>query len=76
VTARVHEAGVRVNSLATRLGQRGMHLNAADAATAANMQGFLDDAVELAASHEFRLPSEAVMRAEATRTWLAHIVGR
>jgi len=75
-SARVHQARVRMSELAARLGQRGLTTNAQDAATAAKMQGFLEDAVELIKAHEFALANEALTRADYSRTKLKNVIGQ
>ena len=74
-SARVHEARIRMNDLAARLEQRGMTVNVTAAATAATMQGFLEDAVELAGAREFVMASQAVVRAEYLRAKLKSVIG-
>ncbi len=73
--ARVHEARVRIDELSARLKLRGMTINVTTAATAATMEGFLEDAVELSGAHEFRMASLALTRVEYTRGKLRSVLG-
>lgn len=74
--ARVHEAGLRMTELASRLAQQGLTVNVNDAATAAKMQGYLEDAVDLVKSRQFAAASEALVRAEYERNRLKNVIGQ
>lgn len=76
VSARVHEARLRMNELRMRLAQQGLTLNVQDAATAAKMQGFLEDAVDLVKSNDFALAVEALTRADYERGKLKSVIGQ
>jgi hypothetical protein len=76
VSARVHQARLLLEDLATRLAARNLVLNSSDAATAVKMQGFLEDAAELAIARDFEKAAEALVRADYERTRLRNVTGQ
>lgn len=74
--AHVREAGLRITELSDRLARQGLTLNVSDAATAAKMQGFLEDAVDFVKSRQFAAASEALVRAEYERGRLKNAIGQ
>ena len=65
-----------MTELASRLAQQGLTVNVNDAATAAKMQGYLEDAVDLVKSRQFAAASEALVRAEYERNRLKNVIGQ
>ena len=78
VTAGVYQARLLLDELARRLGQQrpGATLNVQDAATALNMQGFLDDAADLVRDGKFERAAEALNRADYLRARLKNVTGQ
>jgi hypothetical protein len=75
-STRVHEARLRMNELAARLHQQRLTVHVQDAATAAKMQGFLEDAVDLVKAQDFALAAEALTRADYERARLKNVIGQ
>jgi hypothetical protein len=76
ISARVHEARVLLEQLSDRLQRRKMKLNLQDAATAINMQGFLEDASELIKAGDFEKARIALNKSEHLRTKLKSTTGQ
>lgn len=74
-STRVHDARLRMNELAARLERQQLTVNLLDAATAAKMQGFLEDAADLVKTREFALAIEALQRADYERAKLRNVIG-
>jgi hypothetical protein len=76
VSSRVHGAQVILEQLSDRLQSRNMKLNLQDAATAINMQGFLEDASELIKAGDFEKARIALSKSEYLRKKLKNTTGQ
>jgi hypothetical protein len=76
ISSRVFEAHRNLDALAARLQQRGMSVNARDLATSYQMQGFLEDAADLARQGDFEKTKLALDRAAYTCNKLKSVTGQ
>jgi hypothetical protein len=76
VSSKVHEAQVILEQLSDRLQRQNMKLNLQDAATAINMQGFLEDASELIKAGDFEKARIALSKSEYLRKKLKNTTGQ